>query len=218
MEFIEVLTNRRSVRKFSNRRVSQDLIKNIISLAVCAPSACNRQEWRFIVIEKEEIKKKIFDFGGSEVITDAPVVILVLYSNQTNNLEYSDHIQSAAAAIQNLLLAAYNYNLAGCWICHLPSKRVLRKFFNIPKIFDPVAAIALGYPSIVPVKIPRKYKPEQVISYDKFDFPETKEVESDSNLILRQILSYIYKHSPLFIKKRFLNKFINKNLVKKFDN
>ena len=68
MELIEVLTNRRSVRKFSNRRVHQDLIKDIIGLAVCAPSACNRQEWRFIVIESEEIKRNIFDFGGSEVI------------------------------------------------------------------------------------------------------------------------------------------------------
>jgi len=103
-------------------------------------------------------------------------------------------------------------------ICFWQRKRILRKFLKIPKTFDPIAAVALGYPDKIPVKIPRKYKPEQIISYNKFNFPETKEVESDSNLKLRQILSYVYKHSPLFIKKMFLNKFINKNIAKKFDN
>lgn len=218
MDLIETLITRRSIRRFINQAVPQDLIEKVISLAIQAPSACNRQEWRFIVIKSEDIKKKIFNLGGSVVITKAPVVILVLYSNQTNNLEYSDHIQSAAAAIQNLLLAAHNYNLAGCWICHLPDKKTIRKLLDIPKIFDPVAAVAIGYPEIIPKEVPRKYRLEQIISYDIFNFPEANEVEKDRNLRPRRILIYIYKHCPLLFKIGFLNKFIEKSLVKKFDN
>lgn len=218
MDFIQTLITRRSIRNFKNQSVPRELIKKIIDLAIHAPSACNRQEWRFIVIEEDIIKKNIFDLGGSQVITQAPVVILVLYSNQTTNLEYHDDIQSASAAIENLLLAASDSGLGGCWVCHLPTKSQLRKLLAIPSDFDPVAAVVLGYPNFLPKPVNRKYQAEQVISYNQYNFSQAANVSKDSNLRLRRLLIKIYQSSPLFIKRKFLNRFLDKNLVKKFDN
>ena len=218
MDFEEIIKARRSVRKFQAREVENDKIQQLIATATLAPSACNRQEWRFIAIKDNSIKEKIVELGGAITIKSAPLVILALYSRQTTNLEYKDHIQSTAAAIENMLLEAQHLGLGGCWVCHLPSKRALRKLLSIPKAFEPIAAVLLGYPEIVPSPMPRKYQPSQILSFNKFDFPQTQAISKDSHLALRRALIFCYKRSPSFIKKNLLNKLIDTKFTKKFDN
>ena len=60
--------------------------------------------------------------------------------------KHGDYIQSAAAAIQNMLLTSYSLGIASCWICNLPSSREMRPILNIPKNYDVIAYVALGYP------------------------------------------------------------------------
>jgi nitroreductase len=155
-DFLTIINSRRSVRNFTPEPVSKDLIVKIIETAVKAPSACNVQGWQFIAVESEEIKQKLVDYGGSVIIKNAPVGILALYDNRTKNTEYHDNIQSAAAGIENLLLAATYYGLGSCWLCHLPTKRQLRKIFSVPSYFDPIAYILLGHRQKEPVEVPRK--------------------------------------------------------------
>ena len=89
----------------------------VIEAGMWAPSACNLQNWKFIVIDNQNLKEKLVDWGAAIFIKHAPMAILVLYDNRTANIEYQDHIQSAAAAIQNMLLAAISLELGTCWIC-----------------------------------------------------------------------------------------------------
>lgn len=216
MNLKEALEIRRSMRQFSDKLVPEELINEIIRLAVCAPSACNAQNWHFILIDNRKLIKSICDHGGSVTLTTAPVIILVLYNNQTANVEYADHVQSASAAIQNMLLAACDQGLAGCWICHLPGKRVLRRLLDIPTYYDPIAAVALGYPETPPVAVPRKYKLSEIISYNKFERCNT--VKEKGAFIFKRLLLALYRRLPVGVKKVFLNKFLDKNFVKKFDN
>lgn len=217
-DFIQILKGRRSVRYFSSQPVERETIERMVELATWAPSASNRQEWRFIVIKDQAIKEQIVDLGGSVTIKSAPVVILALYSNQTTNLEYQDHIQSAAAAIQNLLLAAWYLGLGTCWICHLPRKSLLRRLLSVPRSFDPVAAVLLGYPLKPCKKVSRKYNAREIIGFDRFDFPGAQQSSKDSFLPLRRVLLFAYGRLPLFFKRKWVNRFLDKKFVKKFEN
>src|SRR4030042_6106215 len=105
MEFFELIKSRRSYRKFSAQPVARELIEKIIEAGTFAPSACNIQGWQFIVIDKQEIKERIFNMGGAMPIKTAPAIIFVLYDNCTTNIEYVDYVQSGAVFIQNMLLA-----------------------------------------------------------------------------------------------------------------
>lgn len=218
-DFLNIINLRRSVRNFTNELIDKNLIAKLIEVATKAPSACNVQGWHFIVIDKKETKQKLIDSGGSIIIKNAPVGILVLYDNRTKNTEYQDHIQSAAAAIENLLLAATYYGLGSCWLCHLPSKRQVRNIFSMPYYYDPIAYILLGHKQREPINISRKHKIENLLSYNELsaNFSSNKN-QIESNLFIKRILIKIYHFTPLFLKKKFLNKYLNKNFVKKFEN
>jgi len=218
MELPEAIKARRSIRVFADKEVEKEKIQEIINLATFAPSNCNIQGWRFIIIDQDEIKGKIVNAGGAIIIKNAPVGILVVYDNQSKNYEYKDYIQSASAAIQNIHLAAKNYGLGSCWICHLPSHRVLRKLLNIPNCFTPIAYVILGYPKSEPVNVPRKYSLDQVMSYNTFSPHLAINKVSRLKIVIQKILVRIYYLTPLFIKKAFLNKLIDSNFVKKFKN
>ena len=218
MDFLDVINARRSVRNYTHEPASRDLITKIIEVAIKAPSACNVQGWHFIVVDDVERKQKLVDYGGAIVINNAPNGILVLYDNRTKDTEYSDFIQSAAAGIENLLLAATYYGLGSSWICHLPTKRQLRKIFSIPTYYDPIAYVLLGYKQREPIAMPRKYETANLIGYNEFHLNPLSKDPPESNTIIKKILVKIYYRMPLVIKKRFLNKYLDRHFVKKFEN
>lgn len=218
MDFETLIKTRRSIRNFTDQEVNIELVKKIIELGTYAPSACNIQGWRFIIIKDQKIKDKIVDLAGSINIKKAPLGILVLYNKRTKNIEYQDYLQSAAACIENILLAAHSYNLGACWICHLPLKKQLKKLLNIKKRLDPIAYIIMGYPKTKPLEVKRKYKLEDLISIDKFAQKPLIEKETENLLFLKRILLKIYRYSPLWLKKNLLNKLVDKKFVKKFEN
>ena len=205
------------MRNFTSQPVDKELIVKLVELATHAPSACNIQGWHFIVVDDEKIKNWLVDEGGSVVIKNAPAGILILYDNRTKNTEYQDHIQSAAAAIENLLLGATYHNLGACWICHLPPKNRVRQIFSIPKHMDPIAYLLLGHKEKISVDMPRKYQVEQMISHNRYN-GRVNEKNNQPILWIKKILMKIYYLAPLAIKKGFLNKYIDKKFVKKFKN
>lgn len=215
MNIIEALGKRRSIRTYKPDTVPRDLLMTILEAAQMAPSACNKQNWQFIIIEDDSLKQKLVKMGAAIFIKNAPVGILVLYDNRTQNIEYSDHIQSGAAAIQNMLIAASDLGIGACWVCHLPPKRQLRKLFNIPWHLDPIAYIPMGYPkiSVHPTR-PRKCNIQHLISYNQFN--ATEDIPKRSvGTILRIILIKIYYLLPMRFKN-LLHPFIDKNIVTKF--
>jgi nitroreductase len=218
MDIITTIKTRRSVRKFKKDPVPMDLIKNIIEMATWAPSATNRQGCRFIVIDDPGIKQKIIDNGGAVIINNSPCGILVVYDGNTRNYRYRDYIQSGAAAIQNLLLAAHNFGLGACWVCHLPTQAALRRILKIPKGFVPVAYVLIGYKEKEPAEMPRKYPLDSLIGYNTFNYRGALEKTNTIKSLLTGILIRVYYACPMFLKKGLLNKYIDRNFVKKFDN
>ena len=143
MELKECICSRRSVRNFSKKYVTDEIINNIIEMGLYAPNACNFQAWKFIVIRDKETKKMLIN----NVINKSNVSILVLYRNDLCTLgrRHYDYIQSASAAIENMLLYIHSIGLGACWICHFPKDNFVRKKLNIPKNYNCIGVIALGY-------------------------------------------------------------------------
>lgn len=218
MDIFETIKKRRSVRIFDGRPVPRETVEKIIEAGVNAPSNCNTQGWRFVAIDRQEIKDEIYENGGTILIKSAPLGILVTYDNRTKNFEYKDYIQSAAAAMENMFLAATALGVGCCWINHLPTKRKMKKILNIPPHYSPVGYFIMGYPKKEPNPVARKYKIEEIVSYNEFGDNLAVEKINPLKLAIEKVLAKIYYLSPLFLKKLFLNRLLDRYFVKKFEN
>jgi nitroreductase len=215
-EIRELLMNRRSIRQFSPIKPKFSLIQEILDVARWAPSHCNTQDALFIIIDDEKIKEKIVEMGGSIIIKAAPIGILVLYCNKSDNLEYLDYIQSGAAIIQSVLLYSHACGLGSCWVAHLPKKTDLKKLFNIHQNYDPIAYIIMGYPKKEPLPVKRKKEILEIISYNEFNFSNVTAHKTGKHTIKTYFRQMYYK-LPTPIKK-IINPLIDRHFVKKFEN
>jgi F420 biosynthesis protein FbiB-like protein len=185
---LEAIAARRSIRKFKDTPIQEELLQIILDAAIQAPSACNRQPWRFVVVQgenrtemlhimREEItrdKARGEDIGSAEwsaqVMEQAPVTVFVFnpdglrpWRKHTVEQMFRDvlDIQSIGAAIQNMLLAAEDQGLGSLWICD-----VFIAYEELCKWLDEkgelIAAVSFGYADESPAARLRKPKSEVV--------------------------------------------------------
>ncbi len=184
------------------------MVEKIIDAARWAPTACNRQAFRFIRITDKGLLRKLVEAFSSFYIEKSPVVILVCYSNRTDNIEYRDYAQSAGAAIQNMQLAATALGLGAAWSDTLPPKSYVRKLLKIPWHYDPFAIVSIGHPAAKIKALPRKHEVKELISYNKFDFPKKEEYNQfpffspkNFRLMMKTFLRYAFFRLPGPVKK-----------------
>jgi nitroreductase len=164
MEALEALKTRRSIRKYENRSISDDRIKEILSCAMFAPSAFDYQPWHFLVINKKEIFNDILKVAThAEMIKEASHVIIICGDKK---LEENDGllIQDISAATENLLLAAHSIGLGSVWVGIYPFDEIvqgIKKLFNIPDNIIPVSMAVLGYANEKPEQ-PERYKQDRI--------------------------------------------------------
>jgi len=214
MDVFEAIKNRRSIRTFQDKPVPEELIEKIIEAGQWSPSACNRQAWKFIVIDSLEVKERIIKETTAFFVRKAPLLILVLYSNRTDNFEYKDHLLSAAMAVQNMQLAAYSLGLGSCCVNNLPIKSRLRSILNIPRYYDPVSLVCVGFPKVVPKPLKRKEKLMDIMCKDEFSFQEDYPW-IDWRLNIKRVVRFVYYRLPASLKK-ILDPFARK-FEKRFD-
>ena len=216
---LSILKERRSIRKFKADQVPKEILFKLIEFATFAPSATNRQAWRFIIVTSDFFKRKIVDGGGSKLISSAPCGILVAYQRTIRNVEYHDDFQSASACIQNLLLAADAYGLGACWLCTLPTKGYLQRLFKIPEAYTPIAYIILGYPISKKItEVPRKFSLDDIVAEDCFPSGPLPEAQGTKTIFLERFLVWLYRRLQLWLKKWRVNEIIDKRFTKKFEN
>ena len=149
MDTLEAIMTRRSIRKYTDQPVSDELIEKLLEAAMMAPSAGNQQPWQFVVVQDKVTLSKIKDFHPyAGMAAKAPLGILVC--GDTSLEKYPGFwVQDCSAAIQNLLLAAHAEGLGAVWTGIYPEMdRVegCRKIFSLPENIIPLAFIPIGYP------------------------------------------------------------------------
>ena len=177
MELKEAINKRRSIRKFKSLDVSKELIEDLIKCARLAPSAKNRQPWKFLIVkndiknqiadimlEKEEnskisLERKIYNANSSvkstaQIIKEAPILILVLKQYEDNWI-IGDSL-SIGGAIEHICLRATDLGLGSLLIRDIVyTQKEIAKLVGHEDM-ELISAISIGYPNENPKQRPRK--------------------------------------------------------------
>ena len=164
MDTLEAIHTRRSIRKYTDRPVPQELITELLRAAMSAPSAVNAQPWIFIVIDDRKLLNEIPTFSPyAGMCREAPLAILVC-GDITLEKAPGYWVQGCSAATQNLLLAAHDAGLGAVWTGVYPMKDRIegfRKALGLPENVIPLAFVPVGYPDQKP-KCQNRYREDKV--------------------------------------------------------
>ena len=158
MEAIKCIMTRRSVRKYSAKKVSGAQIKKILDCALNAPSANNQQAWQFMLIKDRQTLLGITGVHPSaQKLKQAQCAIIVCGDLAAENSK--DYwVQDCSAATQNILLAANALGLGAVWLGVYPRmQRVadVQKLLGIPEGVVPLSIVSIGCPAEKPKPVKR---------------------------------------------------------------
>lgn len=150
MDAMEAILSRRSIRKYTNEDVSDEIVKELLEAAMSAPSAGNEQPWHFVVIRDRKILNEIPNIHPySGMLREAPLAILVCGDESLQ--KYKGYwVQDCSAATENLLIAINAKGLGGVWLGVYPVEdRVngIRKLLDMPNNIIPFSLISIGHPA-----------------------------------------------------------------------
>ena len=152
-EVINNLLTRRSIRVFSDKKISKEDLETIIECARYAPSGMNRQLWKFTVVQNKEILAELAKAVREELSRDegynfyAPDVMILVSNERDNHLGEAD----CACALENIFLAAHSLGIGSVWInqfkgiCDSENVRAVLNKVNLPQSHIIWGCAALGY-------------------------------------------------------------------------
>mgnify|MGYP006287895567 CR=1 FL=1 len=159
MSVKEIIENRHTVRRFQDRPVDRDIIRQCINAGRLAPSAENVQPWRYIIVDDVEVKSRLVAKAFSGVYrptrwaAQAPVLIVicgkldVLANHMGKQITGISYYQiDIGISGEHVVLQAEELGLGSCWIGWF-SSRGASKALKLPRSWRPTAVLAMGYPS-----------------------------------------------------------------------
>lgn len=149
MEVKDALLKRRSIRKYLDKEVSDEIIEELLHAAMSGPSACNRRPWIFYVI-KDQDKLNELRKASRFSNMNAPLAIVVVGDlSRSLPLQLKDFwIQDCSAATENILLRVTDLGLGSLWCGIYPQKRPVervKKILGITNSDIPLNIIYIGY-------------------------------------------------------------------------
>jgi nitroreductase len=187
MELVTALRTRRSIRKYKEERLPEKTVRELLELAVWAPSGTNMQPWAFVVLEDREYLKNLsgraktfllekmnktprleryrdlLSDPDQDIFHGAPVLIMI-YSSKAS----PTYLNDCSMAALNLMLAALDRGLGSCWIgfaTGIGNTPEVKKELGVPEEYALVAPVILGYPA-EPGR-PGQRKPPHILNWKK---------------------------------------------------
>lgn len=173
MELKEIISRRRSTRKFLPTPVERERLERVVEMALQAPSSRNSRSTRFMIVQNHDLLEKMSRMRdyGSAFMKDAAAAILVMGDKRATDL----WIDNCAISATTLQLAVVDEGLASCWV-HVndrpclqaePDGRkaddYLRELLDLPEHYGILCAVALGYSDFEPKPLPPYEGEERVI-------------------------------------------------------
>lgn len=172
MDFLELAKKRYSVRKFDDKKVEAEKVKLILEAGKLAPTACNFQPQRILIINDAISLNKLknctpYHFG-------APLAILICYNNAISWKRKYDSKDSgdidASIVTTHMMLEVANLGLGTTWVGHFDPEQ-MRTAFNLPENIIPVALLPIGYPAEDSQSNPnhdKRYESDKTVFYNSF--------------------------------------------------
>ena len=173
MKVLDLMKQRCSVREFASKPVEREKLLSILESARVAPSACNRQPWRFIVLQDAEKKSKVSAHWAGK----APVLIVVCgdHGSSWRRKDGKDHCDiDVAIAVDHMTLTATELGLGTCWVCWFDAFATAEAL-GLPEHLEPIALLPVGYPQ--KVSDPSRHdtqrkKLDEIVSWDGYVSPK----------------------------------------------
>jgi nitroreductase len=158
MDVFDAITNRRSIRKYKNTEIEAEKVEKILESARLAPSAANRQEWKFLVVEDPQTRKKLVEAAhGQKFIEEAPVTIVACSTESERIMPCNQYAYTVdlSIAVSFMILEATEIGLGTCWLGAYDEGKV-KEILAIPEDIRVPAMFTLGYADEKPDPRPRK--------------------------------------------------------------
>lgn len=164
----ELINERKSIRKYLDKPVEREKLSRVIEAARLAPSACNAQPWRFIVVDEPALRDKLIKEGlGGVVVPNtwakaAPAVIVACsdldltthkLAEKVQGVQY--HLIDMGIALEHIALKAVELGLGTCYIGWFNGKAI-KKLLRLPLNWKVECLLTIGYPADIPEPMKRK--------------------------------------------------------------
>ncbi len=149
-EFIEVITSRRSIRRFVyDEKIKEEDIEVILRCAISAPSAGNEQPWHFVIIKDRTALDKIPEIHPhARMCLEAPLAILIC-ADLSSEKHKGFWVQDCSASCENMLLGIHSIGLGAVWVGIYPNQMRVKDFkelFSLPEHIIPFCLVPIGHP------------------------------------------------------------------------
>ena len=192
-DILEIIKSRRSIRNYRKEKIKEDEIIKILEAGRWAPSASNNQPWRFIVVNDEQLIKKIGD--ACRILTinsfvENSKVLVIIYTEKKHRWVDID----CGMCAQNMMLEAHSLGIGSCFIGAFREKKI-KELVNLPDQFNVVGIISFGYKESEKEPTPRLNLEDLV----KYNFYSKNKIKTELNKKIKMgFLSII----GTFFKKR----------------
>ena len=165
---LDVIHNRYSCRGYLDKPVEEEKLAYLQECMRMAPSAVNRQPWKFRIVRSQEGREKLQSCYSRPWFNEAPLYILasVLHEEEWVRADGKPHGNiDVAIAVEHLCLAATEQGLGSCWVCNFDAQRC-HELFQMPDTEEPVVIIPIGYASSTEVP-PKTRKVSQEVFFEE---------------------------------------------------
>lgn len=157
MNVIEAIKTRRSVRKYKPESIQEEHLKTILEAARLAPSAGNKQPWKFIVVRDKETKMKLAEKARKQLwIGDAGVIVVALAMDKKDPTIYERWAErDVMTAVEHMVLSSWELGYGTCWIGAFEQKDI-KEVLEIPEKMTVINLLPIGVPDQKPEPRGRK--------------------------------------------------------------
>jgi nitroreductase len=177
-EIVKLIQSHRSIRRYTEELISDEILQQILNSAQSAPSSHNVQAYSVIVVKSKETKRKLSEYCGSQKYVEICPVFLVMCADfyrlkltcDMHGTDFEIHevenlivgAVDTALAAENVLLSARSYGLGGVMIGGIRNNpQGVAELLKLPPLTIPIMGLCLGYPADVPWQKPRL--PQEVV-------------------------------------------------------
>lgn len=151
MDYFELINNRESIRDYNpNTKVNKNTLLKIIDAGRIAPSASNKQPWKFLIISSDEMLNKVRLCYHSDWFKNAPHILVVVGNKSNSWIRKTDNYNSIETdltiSMDYMILAAEALGVGTCWISAFDNE-ILRKSLQLTKNEIVYSITPLGYPN-----------------------------------------------------------------------
>jgi len=169
MNVMEAIRERKSIRSYESRPVGEEELQAVLEAARLAPSANNRQEWRYVVVRDQATRERLMVASNNQhFVAEAPVIIACCAETDGRLLRCGQvaYTIDVAISIDHMTLAAVELGLGTCWIGSFYEDQV-KEILDIPEEIRVVELLTLGYPA-EPGRPRERKSLDEIVMYEEW--------------------------------------------------